>query len=68
MCKVQAGKDAQSPGYNQRLARIQELRNLGYARPDLYWQRGGAICARCGGKTRSVLDGEAWCDACKRYQ
>lgn len=39
-----------------------------YARPDLINDRGGRICAQCGGKTRMVLDGEAWCGRCKRYQ
>lgn len=38
------------------------------ARPDQYGRRGGPICAVCGGPTRTVLDGEAWCDRCKRYQ
>jgi hypothetical protein len=37
-------------------------------RPDQWDRRGGPICAVCGGKTRTVLDGEAWCDNCGRYQ
>lgn len=31
-------------------------------------RRGGPICCICGGQTRSVLDGEAWCERCGTYQ
>lgn len=31
-------------------------------------KRGGAVCHVCQQSTRSVLDGEAWCDYCKRYE
>lgn len=54
-------------------AKLQELiakypEYAAYARLDQLDRRGGPICAKCGGKTRTVLDGEAWCDACGRYQ
>lgn len=38
------------------------------ARPDLRDRRGHHTCCVCGGPTRNVLDGEAWCDKCERYQ
>ena len=38
------------------------------ARPDQEGRRGGPICCICGGPTRTVLDGEAWCDRCGGYQ
>lgn len=38
------------------------------ARPDQYGNRGGPVCAFCGGRTRPVLDGEAWCNRCETYQ
>lgn len=31
-------------------------------------RRGFHICEACGGDTETVLDGEAWCTTCKRYQ
>jgi len=36
--------------------------------PELINRRGYGKCAVCGNLTRSVLDGEAWCDNCERYQ
>lgn len=47
---------------------IRDEREITYNRPDQIGVRGGSICAVCGGQTRSVLDGEAWCDRCRRYQ
>jgi hypothetical protein len=37
------------------------------ARPDLYHTRGSSICWLCGQPTRTVLDGETWCDNCRHY-
>ena len=31
-------------------------------------KRGYKYCQLCGGDTRPILDGEAWCDTCQRYQ
>jgi len=45
-----------------------EATRLMYAKPELENDRGGPLCCVCGRNTRSVLDGEAWCDHCKRYQ
>lgn len=38
------------------------------ARPDQYERRGGPVCAICGGSTKPVVDGEAWCPKCGIYQ
>lgn len=46
----------------------EELIKQGWKRPELINDRGGCICAKCGGKTRSCLDGESWCNKCQRYQ
>ena len=53
-------------GLSQYLKFITKESN--YARPDLVGDRGYHTCAQCGGSTRIVLDGEAWCDQCERYQ
>jgi len=47
---------------------IPVVRTVTYRRPDQIGKRGGPICCVCGGRTRTVLDGEAWCDKCERYQ
>lgn len=41
---------------------------LKLALPELRDKRGHHTCCVCGSSTRSVLDGEAWCDKCQRYQ
>ena len=50
------------------MEKIEELQAQGWARSEFYYKRGHHICAKCGEFTRSVLDGEAWCDNCQRYQ
>ena len=35
---------------------------------EAFGMRGFHLCEECGCGTRSVLDGEAWCSNCQRYQ
>ena len=54
--------------YNPLTGQYDIPKRVFYLRPDLIGRRGYHICAKCGGLTRMVLDGEAWCDQCERYQ
>jgi len=36
--------------------------------PDAFLKRGHHTCEECGQPTKQVLDGEAWCQKCGRYQ
>ncbi|MEW6573157.1 MAG: hypothetical protein AB1374_05940 [Bacillota bacterium] len=54
--------------WNPETRRYGQVRWFELKRPDQYGRRGGPVCAVCGGATRSVLDGEGWCDRCRTYQ
>lgn len=54
--------------WNPETGKYDTPKEVVLARPDQYGRRGGPICAICGGPTRTVLDGETWCDKCGTYQ
>lgn len=54
--------------WNPETRRYDRVRRVKLVQSDQYDRRGGPVYTICGGETRTVLDGEAWCDRCRTYQ